>query len=286
LRWRAGTIRQNKHLTNHIKDAIGIYYHKIDKKQLKNIIQQSIIIIMSEDKKPLRPKKLKIEDIRDGCITLYGEENEESKLCMVQEEFRQGIDMIQSFSPSVTFYGSARLPETHPDYIRAQEIAKRIVEETGAAILSGGGGGIMEAANRGAYEAGGRSVGLTIKLPFEQKTNPYVTDEIPFYFFFTRKVSMSYTTEACLFFAGGFGTFDELFEMLTLVQTKKITNVPIILVGKDFWGPFQMAIQQTMIEKYETVGHSDLSLYTITDDIDEIINIIKHSKKEERRGTL
>lgn len=233
---------------------------------------------MKEDKQAFRPKHLTIEDIRDGCITLYGEDNEETKLCMVQEEFRQGIDMIQSFSPSVTFYGSARLTEDHPSYQQARDIAHRIVKETGAAILSGGGGGIMEAANRGAYEAGGRAVGLTIKLPHEQRTNKYVTDVVPFYFFFTRKVSMSYTTEACIFFPGGFGTFDELFGILTLKQTKKIEDVPIILVGKEFWAPFQLSIQQVMIENFKTVSPEDLSLYTITDDVNEIVNIIKTSK--------
>lgn len=233
---------------------------------------------MNQENQTFRPKHLTIDDIRDGCVTLYGEDNEDTKLCMVQEEFRQGIDMIQSFSPSVTFYGSARLKEDHPSYIQARDIAYQISKKTGAAILSGGGGGIMEAANRGAYDAGGKSVGLTIKLPFEQKTNPYVTDVVPFYFFFTRKVSMSYTTEACLFFPGGFGTFDELFGILTLKQTKKIDDVPIILVGKDFWAPFQLAIQQTMLEKYNTVSDGELSLYTITDDVNEIVNIIKQSK--------
>src|SRR5574343_1707484 len=104
-------------------------------------------MINNEDKKTFRPKNLTIDDIRDGCVTLYGEDSEETKLCMVQEEFRQGIEMIQSFSPSVTFYGSARLAPDHPDYERARRIAQRISEETGAAILSGGGGGIMEAAN-------------------------------------------------------------------------------------------------------------------------------------------
>jgi len=233
---------------------------------------------MSEKEKIFRPKHLTIEDIRNGCVTLYGDDNEETKLCMVQEEFRQGIDIIKSFSPSVTFYGSARLTEDHESYQKAREIARRIVEETGAAILSGGGGGIMEAANRGAYEARGKSVGLTIKLPHEQKTNKYVTDVIPFYFFFTRKVSMSYTTEACVFFPGGFGTFDELFEIITLVQTKKIEPVPIILFGKDYWGPFQLVIQQIMVEKYKTVDADNLGLYTITDDVDEVVNIIKQSK--------
>ncbi|MEY2671705.1 MAG: hypothetical protein RL687_122 [Candidatus Parcubacteria bacterium] len=241
---------------------------------------------MKEEPQVFRPKNLTIEDIKEGCVTLYGEDSEETKLCMVQEEFRQGIDMIQSFSPSVTFYGSARLPEDHPEYIRARRIALRISEETGSAILSGGGGGIMEAANRGAYDAGGKSVGLTIKLPFEQKTNPYVTDVVPFYFFFTRKISMSYTTEACLFFAGGFGTFDELFEMLTLRQTKKIDDVPIILVGKEFWMPFQDAIKSVMVDKFKTVAEKDFDLYTITDDEDEILRIIKTTKIRDGKATL
>jgi predicted Rossmann-fold nucleotide-binding protein len=128
------------------------------------------------------PKHLTLEDIKSGCITLYGDSNEETKLCMLQEEFRQGIDILMSLTPSVTFYGSTRLVEGTESYSQVQHLAYRISKELGYTIISGGGGGIMEAANRGAKEAGGKSVGLTIRLPQEQKTNPYVTDEIPFYF--------------------------------------------------------------------------------------------------------
>jgi len=229
--------------------------------------------------KALRPKKLTIEDIKSGCITLHGKDDEETKLCIVQEEFRQGIDMIQKYEHIVTFYGSARITEDNPMYQKAKNIAYRISKEFGNVILSGGGGGIMEAANRGAYEAGGQSIGLTIQLPHEQITNKYVKEEIPFYFFFTRKVAMSYTAEVCLFFPGGFGTLDELFEILTLKQTNKIGNIPILLVGSDYWNPLQKFIEESIVEKYKTVNKEELSIYKIIDDDEEIIEIIKTNKR-------
>jgi uncharacterized protein (TIGR00730 family) len=195
------------------------------------------------------------EMFTDMAITVpVGKVDEETKLCMIQEEFRQGIDMISEFTPSVTFYGSARLEETHPSYKQAQSLAYRISKELGYIVISGGGGGIMEAANRGAYEAGGKSVGLTIRLPHEQMTNKYVTDEIPFYFFFARQVSLSYTTEVCVFCSGGFGTLNELFEMLTLQQTGKIGKIPVILLGVEFWTPLDTLIKEQLAEKYLTVS--------------------------------
>lgn len=233
-----------------------------------------------------RPKHLSIDDIKTGCVTLYGENNEETKLCMIQEEFRQGIEVIQDLTPSVTFYGSARLAEDHPSYIQARNLAYRISKELGYNILSGGGGGIMEAANRGGFEAGGKSVGLTIRLPKEQSTNKYVTNEIPFYFFFARQVSMSYATEVCVFCPGGFGTFDELFEMLTLQQTEKIGRIPIILLGVEFWTPFQELIQKILVDKYKTVSPHELDLYTITDDEDEILKIISESRLRDGKDAL
>lgn len=222
-------------------------------------------------------RKVSLEEIKEGCIKLNGHDGTETEVCMVQEELRQGISTIQSYKTAVTFYGSARLPETHPDYQKARTLAHKIVKELGYAVLSGGGPGIMEAANRGASEAGGKSVGLTIRLHHEQITNKYVNDEIPFYFFFTRKVSMSYSTDACLFFPGGFGTLDELFEMITLKQTGKIDPIPLILVGTEYWSKFQSVIEENLLKKYETITADDLKLYTITDDEEEIINIIKNS---------
>lgn len=233
-----------------------------------------------------RPKNLTIDDIKTGCVTLYGDNNEETKLCMIQEEFRQGIDMISEFTPSVTFYGSARLPDTHPSYKQAESLAYRISKELGYNILSGGGAGIMEAASKGAHDAGGKAIGLTIRLPHEQKTNQYVTSEIPFYFFFARQVSMSYATEVVVFCPGGFGTLDELFEMLTLQQTGKIGRIPIILLGTDFWNPMQKLIKEVLLDKYNVIGEKDLDLYTITDDEDEIIKIISESRLRDGRDAL
>lgn len=239
-----------------------------------------------QQKVTFRPKKLTVDDIKEGCVTLYGDNDEETKLCMIQEEFRQGIDMISEFTPSVTFYGSARLEETNPSYVQAKSLAYRISKELGYIILSGGGAGIMEAANRGAYEASGKSVGLTIRLPHEQMTNKYVTDEIPFYFFFARQVAMSYTTEVCIFCAGGFGTFSELFEMLTLQQTGKIGKIPVILLGVEFWTPLDTLIREQLAEKYGVINLEDTDLYTITDDEDQILKIIAESRMRDGQDAL
>lgn len=234
-------------------------------------------MINDNDSKP-KVKHLTAEDIKNGCVTISGNNDEETKLCIVQEEFKQGIETITEFNPSVTFYGSARLHEDSDTYKKVQHLSYRISKELGFAVLSGGGPGIMEAANRGAFEAGGKSVGLTIKLPHEQNTNPYITDELPFYFFFTRQVSMHYSTEVCIFCPGGFGTLSELFEMLTLRQTEKIGEVPIILFGSEFWNPLNKAIEDILVEKYKTVNVKELDIFKITDDEDQILEIIKNSK--------
>ncbi len=135
----------------------------------------------------------------------------------------------------------------------------------------------MEAGNRGAYEMGKPSLGLTIELPMEQSTNPYVTEEMPFYFFFTRKVLMAYSAEAYLYFPGGYGTLDELFEILTLVQTGKISRLPIILVGAAFWKPLDEFIKQTLLAEKGTISESDLDLYIITDDEDKIVEMVRNA---------
>ncbi len=235
-------------------------------------------------KKPMRPKRLTIDEIKSGCVYIYGEDETESQICVINEEFRQGFDVVKSYkdnNKSVTFWGSARLEPNHEDYQKALRLGRRISNELGYLIVTGGGPGIMEAGNRGAYEMGKQSLGLTIRLPMEQTTNRYVTEEIPFYFFFSRKVLMAYSAEAYLYFAGGFGTFDELFEILTLVQTGKINKVPIILVGRKFWEPIDKYIKEVMLKEYATISPEDLDLYTITDDEDEIMNILKGAPMRE-----
>ena len=211
---------------------------------------------------------------------------EEEKLKMIDEDFEQGISMVNKFNPSVTFYGSTRLNEGNPDYEKVRHLTYRISKELGYTIFSGGGPGIMEAANRGAFEAGGKSIGFTISLPKEQDTNKYLTEQIPFHFFFSRQSSMSYATEVCIFGPGGFGTFSELFEILTLLQTNKIDKVPVILFGSEFWSPLEKLIEENLLNKYKTIGEEDIKLYTITDDEDKILEIIKNSKIRDGHDAL
>ena len=140
----------------------------------------------------------------------------------------------------------------------------------------------MEAGNRGCYEAGGTSIGIDIKLPFEQKSNPYISKSQGFHYFFTRKVMLAYSAGAYVYFPGGYGTFDELFEMLTLIQTKKITeNIPVILVGKDFWIPLMKWIEECVVQKYRTASPEDIYLFKIVNTAEEAFEIIKQAP--ERR---
>lgn len=228
------------------------------------------------DQRPFRPKNLTTADIREGCIKLYGHDEVSTQICVVNEELRQGLDFVEKYEKSITIFGSARTPEGDKYYEKARRIGYRAAHELGYAVVTGGGPGIMEAGNRGAYEANGTSLGLTIQLPHEQVSNPYLTEEIPFYFFFTRKTAMRYGSEVYLFFPGGFGTLDELAETLTLVQTKKIAPVPIILVGESFWKPFDEFIKKDLVAQ-NMISESDPALYVITDDEDAILEIIKNA---------
>ncbi|HLP86787.1 MAG TPA: TIGR00730 family Rossman fold protein [Candidatus Paceibacterota bacterium] len=203
---------------------------------------------------------------------------EEVKFKMIQDEFYKGIDAVSKFNPSVTFYGSTHLDEKSEYYQKVKHLAYRIAKELGYAVLSGGGPGIMEAANKGAYEAGGKSVGLTIKLPEEQLSNKYLTNEIPFHYFFTRQSSMSFSTEVCIFCPGGYGTLNELFEILTLEQTNKIGRIPVILFCSEFWKPLEKLTNEILLERFHTIAKEDTQIYTIMDDEDEILNMIKNSK--------
>jgi uncharacterized protein (TIGR00730 family) len=200
----------------------------------------------------------------------------EQRANKVEQEFQQGLQFIKQFEKSVTFFGSARTDENDIDYKAARHLAAHISKQLGYAIVTGGGPGIMEAANRGAHDAGGHSVGLTIRLPYEQETNPYLTHHLDFYYFFSRKVTLTFAAEAYVYFPGGFGTMDEFFEILTLVQTGKIAPVPLILVGKKYWAGLDSFIKK-QLEKNEKIDDTDRQLYTITDDEDEILEIIKRA---------
>lgn len=228
------------------------------------------------DHRPFRPKNLTTNDIREGCIKLYGTDESETQICLANEELRQGLDFVEKHEKSITIFGSARTPEGDKYYEKARRIAYRAAKELGYAVVTGGGPGIMEAGNRGAYEANGISLGLSIQLPHEQVSNPYLTEDIPFYFFYTRKTAMRYGSEVYLFFPGGFGTLDEMFETLTLVQTKKVASVPVIMVGEEFWKPLDAFIRKDLEEDH-MISESDPNLYIITDDEDKILEIIKNA---------
>lgn len=187
-------------------------------------------------------------------------------------QFLKGFRTLHFVGPCITVFGSARFNEDNEYYIKAREFGKKIAE-LGFATMTGGGPGIMEAANRGAFENGGVSVGCNIQLPFEQKANPYLNKTITFEHFFVRKVILVKYSYAFIIMPGGFGTMDEFFEILTLVQTKTVTNFPIVLFGKEYYQPLKEMIEW-MLEK-GTISKEDLSLVLLTDDQDEAMNHIQ-----------
>ncbi|MBK7224570.1 MAG: TIGR00730 family Rossman fold protein [Saprospiraceae bacterium] len=193
----------------------------------------------------------------------------------VISEFVDGFETLNRLGPCVSIFGSARVKPDHPHYQLAEKIAARLTEE-GFGVITGGGPGIMEAANKGAKLNNGLSVGLNIDLPFEQSSNPYIDHDknLNHRFFFVRKVMFVKYSQAFIALPGGLGTMDELFEVLTLTQTGKIHSVPIILVGKEFWTPLKNWIVDTMLEKNAYISPQDLDLMPIVDDAEEIVSII------------
>lgn len=192
-------------------------------------------------------------------------------------EFIDGYERLNKIDPCVSIFGSARTKPDNPHYQLAEQIAGSLVKE-GYGIITGGGPGIMEAANKGAKESGGTSVGLNIDLPFEQGYNPYIDIDKVFNFnyFFIRKVMFVKYAQAFVVLPGGFGTMDELFEVLTLVQTKKIAKIPIVLVGTDFWAGMIKWVKESLLEKYATISANDLDLIPVTDDPAEVVKIINN----------
>ncbi len=196
------------------------------------------------------------------------------------EEFEAAFEILKKYPKRITFFGSARTSPRHKAYHRAHDLASRLSDE-GFAIVSGGGGGIMEASNRGAFDEQEVSVGFNIVLPHEQHLNPYTTDSLAFNYFFTRKVMMAFYSHGFVYFPGGFGTFDELFEVLTLIQTGKMAPVPVILVGKKFWKPLDKFLKRHM-EKGGLITKGDRRLYHITDDLDYARKIIVDEYEHNR----
>ena len=193
----------------------------------------------------------------------------------VARELKGAFNFLANYPKSVTFFGSTMAREGDPYYESAKTLASRIAKELEYAVLTGGGPGIMEAANRGAFESGGKSLGLTIELKNKQITNKYLTSQLDFYYFFVRKVCLSFSAEAFIFYPGGYGTLDEFFELLTLVQTKKIEGVPLICVGPEYWNKVKDLMKNGMLNT-NFILSEDLDLFTITDDLDQVVDIIKN----------
>ncbi len=198
------------------------------------------------------------------------------RIFRIMAEFVDGFQFLSELKKEVSIFGSARTREDDPEYEKARKLAYLLGKE-GFTMVTGGGPGIMEAANRGAKEAGVDSVGLNIQLPKEQRVNKYVTKGIPFHYFFSRKVMLSAAAQAYVFFPGGFGTLDEMSELVTLIQTKKMEAIPIILVGKKFWTPFLTWVHEDMA-KNERIGPDDEKIYQLVDTPEEALGIIKKSK--------
>lgn len=194
----------------------------------------------------------------------------------IMGEFVEGFDELATLSRGIAIFGSARTLSDDPDYKAAQETAALLAAQ-GFAVITGGGPGIMEAANRGAFEAGGLSIGCNIELPFEQKPNSYQTLSLTFKYFFVRKMMFVKYSLAFIIFPGGFGTFDELFEALTLIQTKKIRNFPIVLFGRSYWTGLLDWLRDVVLPGGKISNH-DMEMFHITDSPAEIVEIVMRSQ--------
>lgn len=197
----------------------------------------------------------------------------------VFKEFVHGYRKLRRVGPCVTVFGSARFEEANPYYELAREMGRRLAR-SGVTVMTGGGPGIMEAANRGAKDGGGYSIGCNIKLPMEQKPNPYLDLWIDFHYFFIRKVMLVKYSHAFIVLPGGFGTLDELFETATLIQTDKIESFPIVLMGRDYWLPLRDYIIDTLLKENETISPDDVSLLYLTDSPDDALRCIAASAAE------
>lgn len=192
----------------------------------------------------------------------------------IMSEFVDGFEFLSKLERTVTFFGSARMTQENPFYQKAHDLAYQLAKE-GFTIVTGGGPGIMEAGNRGAADAGGKSIGLNIELPLEQQFNPYVKQGIGFHYFMSRKFMLDYSALAYVFFPGGFGTLDELFTISTLIQTGKADrDVPVALIGRDFWMPLLDWVREAHIGKWQTVSEKDFEIWHVTDDLKEAVRWI------------
>ena len=209
-------------------------------------------------------KQFVIDDLKLG---------ESWRLFKIMGEFVEGVESLHDLGPAVSIFGSARMQPDHPVYKQAEELAA-LFAKNNFAVITGGGGGVMEAANKGASEAGGTSAGLNIRLPFEQKPNPYANVQVEFNYFFIRKVMFIKYAAAYIAMPGGFGTLDELFEVITLVQTHRIKPLPISLVGSDHWAGLKEWVETRLLAD-KLMSEDDMDIFQIMDEPEEIVDYVK-----------
>lgn len=241
----------------------------IDKnKQLTFTVEgKNVNVSLNREREFLSPKTMESEKYQSGLSW---------RILKIQSEFVKGHDFLSRFDKAASIFGSARLGFNSEVYQEAEKLAYMLAEKN-FAVFTGGGPGIMEAANKGAHDAGGRSVGININLPdhgVTERRNPYITDAESFDFFFTRKVILSFASQVYIFFPGGFGTLDELFEMLTLIQTKKTSPIPVILVNKEYWQPLLDWIRGVVWGKNRAIAEDDMKLFHLVDTAEEAIALL------------
>jgi uncharacterized protein (TIGR00730 family) len=231
---------------------------------------------------PREPRTLDEEIIAAQEGAVRSTLTDEDRIDRISAEVRMGFDALASVGAAASFFGSARTPPEDPDYELARETA-RVLGETGMAVITGGGPGLMEAANHGARDAGALSIGLNIELPFEQGGNPYCDISLEFHYFFVRKIMFVRYASGFVVFPGGFGTMDELWEALTLIQTGKITEFPVVLVGTDYWSELVAWAGDRMLAD-ENISPGDLDLLTLTDDPAEVRDLLTNAAHRQARA--
>jgi uncharacterized protein (TIGR00730 family) len=231
---------------------------------------------------PRAPRSLDEEILEAESTAIFSQLTDEQRLERITDELRQGFAALSHIGKAVSIFGSARTPSDHPRYEAARTMARRLGEE-GYAIITGGGPGIMEAANRGARDAGVPSVGLGIDLPHEQGLNPYVDVDLTFHYFFTRKVMFVRYASGFVVFPGGFGTLDELFEAATLRQTEKIRYFPIVLMGSDYWGGLTRWLRDSVAAD-GNIALSDVTTLRVCDKIEPAIELLEDTEHRRPRA--
>ncbi len=231
---------------------------------------------------PRVPRTLDEEIIAAQEADVLSTLTDETRLERIAEEIRSGFEALSRVGAAASFFGSARTRPDHPQYLLARETARR-VGEAGLAIITGGGPGAMEAANRGARDAGALSIGLNIELPFEQGINDYCDIGLEFHYFFARKIMFVRYASGFVVFPGGFGTLDELFESLTLIQTGKVSDFPVLLVGSDYWGGLADWIRGPVLEEGK-IAPGDVDILRVTDDPDEVVEVLSSASHRQARA--